>query len=188
MSYQCELLVITREDLHMQRLVMVQCHASIYSAECLPHLLWKLSLSVGMKVTYFIWLACSGHSMEMCLQSSLHQKVCSVFEFSLVIIDMDIFNLLWIVDLDKGLTWASPRLLWPRSPIAIPKSLDSFYWLSRSSRIWRAVGADNFIWVIFPWPSSVINVNPIKEAKSLTHFNWNCSCWKMVWKIVVVCM
>ena len=41
--------------------------------------------------------------MEMCLQSSLHQKVCSVFEFSLVIIDMDIFDLLWIVDLDKGL-------------------------------------------------------------------------------------
>ena len=40
--------------------------------------------------------------MEMCLQSSLQQKVCSVFEFSLVIIYIDIFDLPWIVDLDKG--------------------------------------------------------------------------------------
>ena len=54
----------------------------------------------------------------------------------------------------------------------------TFYWLSRSSRIWRVVGADNFIWAIFQWPSSVINVNPTREAKYLTHFNWNGSCWK----------
>ena len=41
--------------------------------------------------------------MEMCLQSSLHQKVCSVYEYPLVIIYMDLFYLLWILDLDKGL-------------------------------------------------------------------------------------
>ena len=53
----------------------------------------------------------------------------------------------------------------------------TFYWLSRSSRIWRVAGADRFILVIIPWhTSSVINVYP--EAKALAHFNWNCSCWK----------